>query len=112
MDYYYKYKKYKSKYLAQIGAAKNIEEQYLEKLNIYFSRIQNEVITAELVNKIIEFFKQFTVKNYDPEFMHMLEDELSTQFISGIADKKIVDITTIQNIATLIKKLNDMNYLK
>ncbi len=112
MDYYYKYKKYKSKYLSQKGAAKTVDQQYEDKLILYTRRINNEIITLQLANDVTNFFEMSTTKSYDPENMHILEDKLLNRFISDIADKKIVDISVIQNIAAVIKKLVEKNYLK
>jgi hypothetical protein len=115
MDYHYKYKyeKYKRKYLLQkAGSKKTIDQQYQERIKFFLNRIENETVSIALVNEISDFFKQAVTKSYDTEHMHILEDKLATSFIANIAERKIIDITTIQNIASLIKNLNEEDYLK
>jgi hypothetical protein len=112
MNYYYKYKKYKSKYLIQKGAAKDIDYQYDEKLNQYIKRLNSEVITSQLVNEIIDFFKIASIKSYNVEMMHILEDQLSAQFIYNISNRQLTDMAIIIEIATLITQLNETDYLK
>ncbi|XWV25208.1 putative ORFan [Tupanvirus deep ocean] len=111
MDYYYKYKKYKNKYLQQKGAARTVQQQYEDKLLALTERVEKEVVSTQLVNEILDFFKLSVHKSYDPEGMHILEDSLMTKFISDVADKKIVE-PNIHQISVLIKKLNDKEYLK
>ncbi len=114
VDYFNKYIKYKNKYehLKQNAGSKSMAEQYSEKFDQLMKEIKKQNISIQIVNETIQFFKKFEIKNYDPERMHILEDTLMSKFISDLADKNISDLYVLQEIATLIKKLNDENYLK
>jgi signal recognition particle GTPase len=112
-DYFKKYIKYKNKYFEQkAGFRKTTEQQYDEQLNNLLEQLDKKNISVQLVNEIIDFFKKFVTKNYDPEKMHILEDKLMSQFIANLAEKKTTNLSEIQAIAIQIKTLNDENYLK
>ena len=117
MDYRYKYKKYKHKYLKQIGSANDLvtlkrgSDHWEDLIDTFLQRLEKENINRSLVEDIFDFFeKSLKDRNeYDMEQMHMLEDDLAVKFIKNVAEKTIIDIDSIQNIASLIKKINDLD---
>lgn len=111
MNFHYKYIKYKKKYLSQKGSAKSIDVAYQDKLNTFLDTVSTQVLTIELVNSIVNFFKTAAENSYNIEKMHILEDALSKKFVSDYALKNISG-KDADNISMSIKKLNDIDYLK
>ena len=94
-DYYQKYRKYKRKYLKEKVA-------------------RNEIPDKDIYKKYDTGVKSFLNYNTqeDPETAHQAEDSLMKDFIFDIASGRITDMETVESIAKLIKKVNDLDYTR
>ena len=114
-DYKYKYEKYKRKYMkakkSQNSESIGIEDAVTisDLYDSFEKRLKTENFDESLVKSVTTLLKKNTLGD---EWQHMLEDVLMMQFIAAIAKNKITDIKSIQNIAQLIKEVNEIPYNK
>lgn len=93
------------------GSRKSVAQQYIDKLSWYDNWLDNNIITLDMTESIVNFFASAQKSSYDVEFMHVLEDKLIKKIINSIATQQITwsDAVAISKSAN---KLIAADYLK
>ena len=86
------------------------EDTYYDSLDELYRLLKKKPVSIDVYQKIFFFYKKTVYKDKlgDSESLHMLEDYMMNRFIADVSTKKITNVSTIQSIATIIRKINNM----
>jgi len=80
-----------------------IDILFKKRFELFLDKMSNEIISVSFIQSIIDFYCDSKYTASDLKEINLLQNKLCSKFIIDIADGKIIDSDTIQNIAYLLK---------